>query len=391
MTTFTFFAEKALIGDNLEYKENVYLQTEDGYIINISVSPLDSENEIISFPNSLIIPSFINMHVHVGDSFARERGNNLTLSEIVEPPNGLKHQLLRKTDRATIIKGIQSALKEMLSSGTTFFVDYREGGIEGVEILLEALNNIKIKKMILGRPRDEREDIFKLMKFVQGLGLSSVNDHSTENLNQLALFFMEGSKILSAHVSEVEKEREKSFQKYNCSDIQRALEIFNANLLVHAIHASDEDLDLIKEKNVTVVLCPKANSYFGLPIAPIDKMIDRNINLCLGTDNVMVNAPDLLREIEFFSKKIRSKFGFNLISSKNILKMVTLNAAKAIRLDHDLGSLQELKRADFLVIDIHNPNLHGINEENIHDYIVNRLKSENITHTYVNGILAFKR
>ena len=391
MSSFTFFAEKALIGEDLNYMENVFMTIDEGYIEDISKSSKNSKGVVISAPHSLIIPSFINMHVHVGDSFAREKGKNLTLSEIVEPPDGLKHHLLEKTNKDTIIQGMRSAIEEMLRSGTTFFLDFREGGIKGAEILLEALEGFKIKKMMLGRPVNEHEDIFKLMKIVQGLGLSSVNDYTTENLRRFNLFFSEASKIMATHVSEVEKEREKSFTQFNCSDIERAINEFNANLLIHAIHASNEDLDLIKQKDATIVLCPRANSYFNLPMAPVNKFINKKINLCLGTDNVMANSPDLLREMEFFSKRVRSDFGVNLLASKEIIKMVTINATRAMKLDHDLGSLDPLKRADFLVIDTNAPNLLGLDGENVHDFIVHRLKSENISRVYINGNVVHER
>jgi len=391
MSSFIFFSDKALIGEELEYKENVYIKIDDGYISDISEKPFDSDDKIIRISNSLVIPSFINMHVHVGDSFAKEMGSRLTLSEVVEPPHGLKHVLLKKTEKDTIIKGIQSSIHEMLSSGTTFFLDFREGGIDGVELLLEASKDLKIKKFALGRPGNKDEDIFKLMKLSRGLGLSSVNDYSDEELERFKLLYTEGSKMLSTHVSEVEYEREKCLENYNCTDIERAINILGANLLVHGIHASDRDIELMKENDVTLVCCSRANSYFSLPLAPLDKFIQKGINLCLGTDNVMANSPDLLREMEFFAKGIRGKHGPKLISSKDILKMITINAARAINLDHDLGSIDPFKRADFLIINLSAPNLQGLNEENVHNFIVNRLKSENIIKTYINGNLVFER
>ena len=391
MSSFIFHAKAALLGEELEYKENVYIKIDEGYINEISEKPFDGNDNVISLSDSLLIPSFINMHVHVGDSFAKERGSQLTLSEVVEPPHGLKHVLLEKTDTKTISEGIQNSIKEMLSSGTTFFLDFREGGIEGVELLLEASTDLKIKKFILGRPGNKDEDIFKLMKLSHGLGLSSVNDYSDDELQRFNLLYNEGSKILSTHVSEVEYEREKCLENYNCTDIERAINVLGANLLVHGIHASDQDIELIKENDVTLVCCTRANSYFSLSLAPLDKFIKKGINLCLGTDNVMANSPDLLREMEFFAKRVRGEHGPKLISSKEILKMITINAAHAINLDHDLGSIDPLKKADFLVIDINAPNLQGLTKENVHDFIVYRLKSENITQTYINGNIVFKR
>ena len=80
-----------------------------------------------------------------------------------------------------------------------------------------------------------------------------------------------------------------------------------------------------------------------------------------------------------------------VLTSKDIIKMVTINAARAIRLDHDLGSIDPLKRADFLVIDMNAPNLFGLDGDSIHDFIVHRLKSENISQTYINGNVVFER
>ncbi len=392
MTSFTFFAKKALIGEELEYKEDLYIKIDDGYISEISEKPFNSSKTCyFSDSDVLIIPSFINMHVHIGDSFAKERGSKLTLSEVVEPPNGIKHVLLKNTDRNTIIQGIQNSIEEMLASGTTFFLDFREGGIDGVELLLEALKDSKIKKFILGRPDSKEEDIFKLMKFTRGLGLSSVNDYSEEELSRFNLLYTEGSKVISTHVSEMEYEREKCLENYNCTDIERAINVLGANLLVHGIHATEQDINLMHESNVTLVCCPRANSYFHIPMGPIDKFIKKEINLCLGTDNVMANSPDLLREMEYFGKYVRSIYGQNLISTKEIIKMITINAARAINLDHDLGSIDPFKRADFLVIELNAPNLQGLNEENIYDFIVYRLKSENIKQSYINGNLVFKR
>ena len=392
MSSFIFHANKALIGEELEFKENVYIKIDDGYISEVTEEIDPSVKTIsISDKSSLIIPSFINMHVHVGDSFAKEIGSRLTLSEVVEPPNGLKHVLLRKTDRNTIIQGIQNTIKEMVSSGTTFFLDFREGGIEGTELLLEASKDMKIKKFILGRPANKDEDLFKLMKLTRGIGLSSVNDFSDDDLERFKLLYIEGSKIISTHVSEAEYEREKCIKNHNCTDIERAINVLGADLLIHGIHATDQDINLMKESDVTLVYCPRANSYFNLPLAPIEKFIKKEINLCLGTDNVMANSPDLLREMEFFAKQVRAEHGPKLISSQDILKMVTINAARAIKLDHDLGSIDPFKKADFLAIDLDAPNLQGINEENVHDFIVHRAKSENILGTYINGELIFKR
>jgi cytosine/adenosine deaminase-related metal-dependent hydrolase len=129
-----------------------------------------------------VIPGFINAHTHVGDSFAKDRGLNLPISELVEPPDGLKHKLLRTASKETIISGIKTTLKEMFSSGITSFVDFRESGEEGVKILKEALIDSPINAFICGRPFPDLEVLPKVLGVSNAIGLSSTNKYSDEEL-----------------------------------------------------------------------------------------------------------------------------------------------------------------------------------------------------------------
>ena len=83
--------------------------------------------------------------------------------------------------------------------------------------------------------------------------------------------------MISTHVSEVEYEREKCLEKHQCSDIERAINTLGARLLIHGIHATDQDIDLMKEFDVTLVCCSRANSYFSLPLAPLEKFIQKAV------------------------------------------------------------------------------------------------------------------
>ncbi|MHA1384446.1 MAG: amidohydrolase family protein [Candidatus Helarchaeota archaeon] len=385
----TFFSDFALIGKDLELKERIYFQvTDEGLIKNITNQPVNDSN-LIEFKDALVVPGFINAHTHIGDSFAKDQGIDLSLPEVVEPPNGLKHRLLKEADKETIIEGMKNSFKEMLSSGTTTFTDFREGGPEGILILKEALKGSKIRAFILGRAAADFKAPHEILKMAHGIGLSSTNVYEDNELEMLAIFCIEGQKVRSVHVSETKEERKIAFEKFNMSDIERAIIKLQADLLVHAIHADDKDIHMISEKNIPVVICPRANGYFGIGFPPISKFLEKKLTLCLGTDNVMANSPDLFREMEFLHKFIRGTNGINVITSKDILKMVTINPAQALRLDHLTGSLEEGKYADFFVLDLKSPNL--IPFKNIHDNIVLRAKSENVISTYVKGKLAYDR
>src|SRR6056297_2505613 len=68
--------------------------------------------------DSIVIPAFVNAHTHIGDSIAKEAGGGLSLDELVAPPDGLKHRLLRNTDRETKVDAMARTVKFMRTTGT---------------------------------------------------------------------------------------------------------------------------------------------------------------------------------------------------------------------------------------------------------------------------------
>ena len=99
----------------------------------------------------LIVPKFVNVHTHIGDSFIREKNIDLpkNIEDLVAPPNGLKHKLLHETTDEEIIEGMEKSLDQMIKSGTKYFCDFREDGILGISQLKTALQLWKISSIIL--------------------------------------------------------------------------------------------------------------------------------------------------------------------------------------------------------------------------------------------------
>ena len=121
------------------------------------------ENADNSYPNCVIVPGLINAHTHIGDSFAKDRGLECTIQELVEPPNGLKHQLLGKVTDDVLKMGIDNAIQEMIASGITTFVDFRESGEGGIHTLKEVLEKKVINAIICGRPFPKLDSLPRLM------------------------------------------------------------------------------------------------------------------------------------------------------------------------------------------------------------------------------------
>ncbi|KYK20993.1 hypothetical protein AYK21_01195 [Thermoplasmatales archaeon SG8-52-2] len=283
----------------------------------------------------LIIPTFVNSHTHIGDSFITNKDINTpkNIEELVAPPNGLKHRLLAEASDEEIIEGMEKSIDIMIKSGIKYFCDFRENGILGISQLKAALSLWKISCIILSRPdslKYDKNELDLLLKNSNGIALSSISDWDFSEMKKIARDTNNKKKIFALHASERIREK-----------IDDILDL-KPNFLVHMIKASESDLNKVKEMNIPIVICPRANSYFKLK--PNYKLLKNvKVDLLIGTDNSMLNSPVILDEIKYI-KSISKEF-----TIIELLYMVTYGARKALNLDCDI--LGPNSKADFVVLD----------------------------------------
>ncbi|MFX1378014.1 MAG: amidohydrolase family protein [Promethearchaeota archaeon] len=382
------FYEFALLGEDLDLKQNVNLEIDSsGKIIEISYDNIQKHIKILpDCQSSILIPGFINSHIHIGDSFAKELGFNKELGEIVAPPFGLKHKLLRVTPEAIKVKGIQNAVQEMLSNGITFFIDFREEGVKGIKLLKEALSKISINYLSFGRFMDESE-IGSIFDLADGIGLPSYDQVNSSNRSFILSSKQKFKKLIACHCAE------------NTRNVNLINNMFKDNLVDIIIHGTKfikDDLERIIRNRKSLILCPRCNGYFGVGFPPVNEILHLKIPISLGTDNLMVNNTDLFEEMRYFYRIFRVLSSHNKhlqLTSKALLKMVTINAARNFSLEKEYGSISKGKFADYFLINLCDPNLFSakIDSNNIYDLITQRVKSENIKKTYIKGELVFER
>ena len=315
--------------DLLPVRENIVV--EDGRIIEISKDA--NEGKIIDVEGSVVCPSFINGHVHIGDSIIKDEGYGLTLSEMVKPPNGVKHVALSNASDDELIEAMKDSMWDMVYSGTTHFIDYREGGIEGVKLLREASKDIPIKPIILGRDDSFYGDdpdlgkvktaIRKLLKVADGIAPSGFGEITSEVADLIVEECNRQDKISSIHVGESESNQIESLNTYGVSEIGKGIKS-DFNQLVHLTNPKSDDLTSVAKSNQNVVVCPRANATLNVGVAPLNRMLDLGIRPLIGTDNVMLNSPNMLRELEF-TLKLMSAYYKNYINPVDLLKMATTN------------------------------------------------------------------
>jgi cytosine/adenosine deaminase-related metal-dependent hydrolase len=288
----------------------------------------------------------------------------------------------------------------MIASGITTYADFREGGTTGVQLELKALKETRQRAVILGRPNyhfkpnevstdvplkaDTVSELSKTIELCAGVGLSGPNEYTDTAMNQISNLTKSKGKLLATHAAESAEGMKFSIEHFSMTEAVRALRYLKPDFVVHFTNSTQEDLRYVSEANVPVVCCPRANSVLGLGFPPIRELIEAKVTVALGTDNVMLNAPDMFREMDYTSKMLRSTHRDPaIVSSKQVLEMATLNGARALGLESKIGSLKEGKRADIAFLNLNSPNLRFSND--LIASIVHRARSEDVECVMVDG------
>ena len=278
--------------------------------------------------SKIVLPAFVNAHTHIGDSIAKEAGGGLSLDELVAPPDGLKHRLLRQASREELVEAMRRSARFMQETGTASFLEFREGGVEGVYALREAVERLDVDPVILGR------ETVDAMAASEGFGASGARD--ADFSRERTATAREG-KLFGIHAGE-----------RDAADVNPALDL-DPDFLVHMVHAEPLHLDRVEDSGVPVVVCPRSNLVTDVGVPPIAELVERT-TVALGTDNVMLDSPSMFREMEFAAKLAD-------VSAREVLRMATRNGAEIAGLD--CGVVEAGRPAKLLVLDGDSDNLAG--------------------------------
>jgi len=325
---------------------------EDGRIAAVEAAPTDSTD--------VVLPAFVNAHTHLGDSLAKEAGEGLDLDALVAPPDGLKHRLLQEADGDALVAGMARSLRYMASTGTGAFVDFREGGVDGVRHLRRALDEAGtgLDATVLARGSAEA------MAAGDGVGASGARDADYEPLRGAA---RDAGVPFGIHAGERDS-----------GDVNPAMDL-EPDHLVHMVHLQDVHLDRLAERETPVVVCPRSNLVTGVGLPDLAALRERT-TVALGTDNAFLNAPSMFREMEFVAKLFDA-------SAREVLAMATRAGAAVAGVD--CGVVEPGREARLLVLDGASDNLAGA--QNVVRAVVRRAGQSDVRETVLPGQSSSRR
>jgi cytosine/adenosine deaminase-related metal-dependent hydrolase len=237
----------------------------------------------------IVVPPPVNGHTHLGDAASTVEPPATTVAEMVRPPDGFKFRLLRDTPPSRKVAAIRRALDRMRREGIAAAIDFREEGTAGVRLLRRAAERSGVDVTILGRPLQRPLDAGELGELLQeseGIGLSAARDERPDDLDRIAAACRTAGRRFALHASEAEREDPDSYLRGH------------PDLLVHLTCATPSDLEQVLAAKTTVAVCARSNALFGRrpPLADLARL---GVPTILGTDNAMLHAPSIWRELEF--------------------------------------------------------------------------------------------
>ena len=348
------------------------LYIEEDKITGIGDKPAGfTADKVIDGTDKLVIPGLVNCHTHSYMSFMRNVADDLSFMDwlfgTIDP---IEQQM---TDEDTYW-GANLAIIEMMKSGTTCFNDMqmnihqttravKESGMRAVICRgLVGSGNDEAGQSRLRQAYEERDAAQDCDRLTFKLGPHAPYTCDDEFLKIVAAEAKKEKMGIHVHLSESESEISQIQEKYGCTPIALAEKcgIFDVPAIAaHCVQVTDEDIAILKRKNVSVVTNPASNMKLGNGFAPIAKMLDAGINVCLGTDGAASNnCLNLFHELSLLTL-IHKGTGKTpqCVSAKAGFRIATINGAKALGLEKEIGSIEVGKKADLAILDLNTPSL----------------------------------
>ena len=381
---------------------------EKGKIISTGIGkpPFMGEEERLDFSGKIILPGLIDLHAHVPQYYQRGRiGKTLLdwLSKYIFPA-----EIQFKNPR--IASNIaRRFFKEMLSNGTTTAVLYSSSHRESTNIVFEEAERLGIRAFIgmvlmdRNGPPELLKDIKKAIKDMEFIANKWHKKFdrlfyivtprfavscSMKLMKEAANFARKNGFYIQTHLSEQKSEIKtvrELFPDYNSyTDVyDKAGLLTSKTIVAHAIHLSDDERKILKERGTSIAHCPSSNFFLRSGVMNLKKAEEYGIKVGFGSD---IGAGPFINMFQVS----HIAYYANPIHPIKAFYYLTLGAAKILGLDEKIGNFEKGKEADIVVLE---PPLSRSNKENIEDLLSSLIflsDKQNVIATLIKGKLVYK-
>lgn len=377
----------------------------DGIISKIEENLYEDTAEIFDASDYIVTPGFVQTHVHLCQTLFRNLADDLSLLDWLQkkiwPMEG-KHtpESLRLSTQMGISELLLGGTSTILDMGTVHhmnvvFEEIEKSGIRAVcgKTMMDSENNISSLKESTDRAIISSCELLEKWHnksngrikyaFAPRFALSCTKDLMIE-IGKLADKY---NVLYHTHASENPDETKIVLEKFGKRNIEyfEELGITKPNLCVaHCIWLDENEKQILQKNGVKVLHCPSANLKLGSGIAPIPEYIDRGINVSLGADGAPCNNNlDIFTEMRHAALIQKPLNGPQSMPAETVFRMATIEGAKALGLENEIGSLEINKKADIAFIK--RDQVSSLPFENIYSKLVYSTHSEAVEHLIIDG------
>ena len=328
-----------------------------------------SAGKVQDLDHHIVMPGLVNSHGHAAMSLLRGYADDMPLRSWLE--DHIWPAEAKFLSEEFVRDGTRLSIAEMIRSGTTCFADMyffdeaiatevRNSGVRS-QISFTVLDfptpygknaDDYIHKGLALRDNCKDQPLIKIACAPHAP--YSVSDRA---LGILATYANELDMAIHIHCHESASEITESLQAYDCRPLERLEKLgllLPQTQLVHMTQITEDDIALVRDHNCHIMHCPQSNLKLANGFCPVVKFIENEVNVALGTDSAASNNTlDLFSEIKSASLLAKAVSGDAAsLDAHAALRMATINGAKALAWDNEIGSLESGKQADIIAVKI---------------------------------------
>lgn len=395
------------MNDQNEVLEHVDVVIENGTITKIGsdISKTSEDAHIIDGSGKLVMPGLINGHCHVPMTLLRNYADDMDLQ------TWLFDHIFPVEDRLNgddVYWGSLLGIMEMLSTGTTCFADMYDHmddiasavELSGIRAQLSRGQTSNNAGPDFSEDRAMKESVDFVKKWngaAEGRITAAMAPHAiyTCSPSYIQAIANNAEKLgvpIHVHLDETVREHEDCLRTHGKTPTAHLydLGLFELKTIAaHCVFITEDDMSILREKGVSVIHNPASNLKLASGIAPVPEALSAGLNVCIGTDGASSNNNLNMWEDMYLTSILHKGSTRNprLITADEVLKMATVNGARALGMPH-VGSIQEGNKADLIMVDLEKPHLKPLH--NLCSALVYSAQGSDVSMTMVDGRILYQ-